>query len=160
MMDLSKLEIKNEGERLYLTHPGTGERLEYGDEGNVQETEVETVDVSTIEDEEVQDIEVREKKYMYLVLMSHDSEVYKKKSREIVNKRIQDQRKNPKYILPPERVDAESDELLAAVTVGGKLFMDGKEIDVNSKNIIPIYSKYLWIREQAENFVHDRSNFL
>ena len=134
-MDLRELEVKDVGAKMYVRHPGTGEKLTH-----------EMEDGTTME--------------MYMLLLGHDSKQYRDKARQITNGRIKEKRDNPTYITPPDRVEDEAMELLASIVMGGQLFIDGQVMELNSTNVLPIFQKYVWIREQVDTFVHNRNNFL
>lgn len=132
-MDLKELKVREDGARLYLVHPVTGEYLTYGEE---------------------------EENQMYLVLLSHDSKEYAKKQRQIHDARTREAQKNRNFKLTAERLEQDANELLASITIDGVLFVNGEEVKINSKNAEEYYNEYRWIKEQVDTFVHDRSNFL
>ena len=53
-------------------------------------------------------------------------------------------------------------ELLAEVTTDCHLIMDGKKVVNDKASICELYlnPQYSWIREQVEQFMRDRSNFI
>lgn len=66
--------------------------------------------------------------------------------------------------LTPEELEADSVELLAALTVDWRLLsLDGEHLDVpcTPENARELYAEaaVAWIREQVDEFVGDRSNF-
>jgi phage/plasmid-associated DNA primase len=55
----------------------------------------------------------------------------------------------------------ESVELLAKCTKGWSgITESGKEVPFSYENAVKLYTKYLWLREQIDRFMADRSNFL
>jgi len=57
--------------------------------------------------------------------------------------------------------EAESVELLAKCTKGWSgITESGKEVPFSYENAVKLYTKYLWLREQIDRFMADRSNFL
>ena len=57
--------------------------------------------------------------------------------------------------------EQDSIELLARCTKGWSgITENGKEVAFNHENAVDIYTKYLWLREQIDRFMVDRSNFL
>ena len=57
--------------------------------------------------------------------------------------------------------ESEAVELLAKCTKGWTgITENGKEIVFSHDNAVQLYTKYLWLREQIDRFMADRSNFL
>ena len=57
--------------------------------------------------------------------------------------------------------EQDSIELLARCTKGWSgITENGKDIPFSYENAVKIYTKYLWLREQIDRFMADRSNFL
>ena len=57
--------------------------------------------------------------------------------------------------------EQDSIELLARCTKGWSgITENGKDIPFGHENAVEIYTKYLWLREQIDRFMADRSNFL
>ena len=57
--------------------------------------------------------------------------------------------------------EQDSIELLARCTKGWSgITENGKDIPFNHENAVQLYTKYLWLREQIDRFMADRSNFL
>ena len=57
--------------------------------------------------------------------------------------------------------ESDSVELLAKCTKGWTgITENGKEIVFSFENAVQLYTKYLWLREQIDRFMADRSNFL
>ena len=53
-------------------------------------------------------------------------------------------------------------DMLAKITVGCYLVMDGKPLKFSTDNIKDLYfnPEFTWIREQVEAFIRERSNFI
>ena len=52
-------------------------------------------------------------------------------------------------------------ELLARCTKGWSgMTENGKDIPFSHENAVELYTKYLWMRDQIDRFIVDRSNFL
>ena len=134
-MDLKNLTTTQEGATLELRHPATGEILKYGGKKDQEHT-------------------------MHLILAGVDSDAYKKAQRKVTDRRFKQQQKFRQLRLTSSMLEDEAIEILTAVTLGGKLFMDGKEVTVDANNAGEIYREYPWIKEQADAFIEDRSNFL
>ena len=57
--------------------------------------------------------------------------------------------------------EQDSIELLARCTkCWSGITENGKDIPFNHENAVELYTKYLWLREQIDRFMADRSNFL
>lgn len=133
-MDLSELKIKDEGIRLDLRHPATGEVLTYGD---------------------------NDEKIMHLIIGSADSEPYRKSQRKIIDRRLKQQQKFRQVKMTAAQIEEEVLISLAEVTYGGKVFLNGKETEVTPGAVaINLYKEYPWIKEQANDQLEDRGSFL
>jgi len=133
-MDLSELKINEDGKRLDLRHPATGEVLTYGEENE---------------------------KTMYLIIGSSDSEAYKKSQRKVIDRRLKQQQKFRQARMTAAQLEEEAMISLAEVTYGGKVFLKGQEVDISpGKSAIGLYKEYSWIKEQATDQLEDRGAFL
>ena len=57
--------------------------------------------------------------------------------------------------------ESDAVDLLAKCTKGWSgITENGKEVVFSYENAVQIYTKYLWLREQIDRFMADRSNFL
>lgn len=57
--------------------------------------------------------------------------------------------------------ESDAVELLAKCTKGWTgITENGKEVAFSYDNAVQLYTKYLWLREQIDRFMADRSNFL
>jgi hypothetical protein len=60
-----------------------------------------------------------------------------------------------------EELDVQSIDLLAKATMSwGGWYLEGKEFVCNVDNARLLYTRFPWIREQAQEFVNDRANYL
>lgn len=93
-----------------------------------------------------------------ITLLGSDSAVYRKAQNKNLNRRLA--KRNVK--LSAEELQAESIETLAACTVAWSGFFDkaGQPIACNAEAARALYTRFSAIREQADNFVNDRANFL
>lgn len=132
-MDLKLIKTAEEPTRLDLRHPGTGEMLKYGKDNE---------------------------KTMHLLLHGRDSETYRKHQRKLLDKRLKEQQKFRQVKMTASQLEDEAIDQLAIVTVGGAVFLDGKEVVLDSGKAADLYREYPWIKEQAEMHIEDRSNFL
>ena len=57
--------------------------------------------------------------------------------------------------------ESDAVELLAKCTKGWTgITENGKDIPFGHENAVELYTKYLWMRDQVDRFIVDRSNFL
>lgn len=95
---------------------------------------------------------------MVITLLGADSDAFRKAQNRNLNKRLA--KRNVK--MTAEELEAETIDLLAGVTVSWEGFqgIDGQPIPCNAQNAVALYTKYPFIREQADRFINERANFL
>lgn len=94
-------------------------------------------------------------------LLGKDSERFLKKQRQLTERRIQRSRGQRANKLPSvEETLAEQCELLAAVTLGWNIEEGDGPVPFSEAKARDIYMRYPWIREQVDEFVGSRANFL
>jgi len=132
--DIDDIKIEKEGTDMQILHPATGEPLWE------ERTDEETGKVSSIP--------------VTLQLVGQDSDIYKKISNRITNKRV----KMKAGRLTAERMDSDTAEIIEGCTVGwsSNLVLSGAA-PANAKEI---YQGRKWLRDQAEQHIHDRANYL
>ena len=85
-------------------------------------------------------------------LAGADSAIFRNKKREISNRRI-----NAKSPATIEQIESEGLELLASCVIDwGKLQING----ATPTDAKAVFSEYAWIKEQADEFIGERANFL
>jgi hypothetical protein len=90
-------------------------------------------------------------------LAGMDSGRFRKQQRANTDRRLRGSRRG----VTGTEMDAEGLELLVAVTLGWTgIEIDGERPEANAVNVRKVYTKFPWIREQVDNFVGDRANFL
>lgn len=91
-----------------------------------------------------------------ITLLGKDSPEYRKAVSKTGNARLGSRKK-----LTVEQAQQDGIDLLTAVTVGWSgLEENGEALPYTQDNAKRIYREYSWIREQADEFVHDRANFM
>lgn len=131
MLDLSSLKTSEDGVPLEVRHPTTGTVLMNGTNEPVT-----------------------------LVLAGADSDRAKRAERGTVNRRLKMAGRRSST-MTAEELDSDSLEILAACTLGWSGFaLEGQELECNAQNAKKLYGQFPWLREQAEAFRQDRSNFL
>lgn len=135
-MDLSNLDVvdlANKGSVLELLHPATGEVLT--DEGE----------------------KIGEKKNIkpfYLRLLGSDSDVY----RNAIKRRYEaNSGKNKNKKIDLDQAQLKAAELLAKCTTECYMIEGEKLVECTRSEMTRLYLKYPWLREQAEDFMGDRS---
>lgn len=87
-----------------------------------------------------------------------DSDQFRSIVRQYGNKRL-NEKKNKKQRM--EELEEMSAKILAKVTVSWhNIVENGEQLTCNEENAFKVYGEYPWIREQVDEFVNDRSNFL
>jgi len=131
-MDLSSLRVSSDAVEMPLVHPSTGLPLENKD------------------GEE-----------MALLVIGTDHDDYQKLNNELLNKRLKKSAQSRKVSITAEEVNAESLQRTVACIVGFKnLQVDGEPLEFSKKNAEALLKEYPAIREQVEEFVAERANFL
>lgn len=113
------------------------------------------VDDSILRDEKTKDP-------VTITLFGTDSKEYMKVTHSIQNRRLGKRLgKGGRAKLTAEEFEVEALELLVASTKAWKhIVVDGQELDCSEKNVRMVYQRFPWIREQVDEFIADRSNFL
>jgi hypothetical protein len=95
-----------------------------------------------------------------IALLGADSDAYNDKMLELQRRHMERVRRNPKARRSPEELLEDAIELLVAVTTGYDLELDGQKLSFSAMNAQKLYTRFEWIREQADEFIRDRGNFL
>lgn len=130
-MDLKKLNLAgSDAETLHLCHPSTGVELVDEEDGTP----------------------------VLIELHSSDSDVVRGAVRRFGNKKL-NEKKGRKQSM--EELEDSSAKILAAATAGWSGMRFGSdELEFTKENAESVYKDFPWIREQVEEFINDRSNFL
>lgn len=130
--DLANLESADEGVPVTILHPATNQPLR-DDDGN---------DVT-------------------ITVMGQDSQAFQQAKRRAMNRRMAAMRGGRGAKLTAEELEAENIATLVACTVGWSgLALEGKPLTFDAKNVRMVYERFPWIREQVDEFIGDRANFL
>ena len=158
-MDLSNLDVvklANAGTVLELLHPATGEVL--ADKTEEYEKSIDKInsnDGLTDEQKEKKIESIEKPKPFYLRLLGSDSDTY----RNTIKRRFErnQNKKNQSQKLDLDDAQLKAAELLAKCTTGCYMIEDGKPVDCTKENMVRLYLKLPWLREQAEQHMADRS---
>lgn len=113
-----------------------------------------TGEVMTDEGEKIGD--KKNIKPLYLRLLGSDSDVY----RNAIKRRFERSQNKKKQKLDLDDAQLKGAELLAKCTTECYLIEDDKAVECTQSEMIRLYLKYPWLREQAEEFMGERSNFM
>ena len=92
-----------------------------------------------------------------ITLIGTDSKTF----RDISKSRATASLKKKSREIDLDQNEQDSIELLARCTKGWSgITENGKDIPFGHENAVELYTKYLWLREQIDRFMADRSNFL
>ena len=92
-----------------------------------------------------------------ITLIGTDSKTF----RDISKSRATASLKKKSREIDLDQNEQDSIELLARCTKGWSgITENGKDIPFTHENAVKLYTKYLWLREQIDRFMADRSNFL
>ncbi len=60
-----------------------------------------------------------------------------------------------------EEIDEDGIQMLSALTTSWRgIELDGKPLECNRQNATTLYTRFRWLREQVDEFVGERANFL
>lgn len=91
-----------------------------------------------------------------IVLLGKDSKEYRAAVAKTANSRLRNRK-----VQTVEQAQQDGIDLLAAVTVGWSgIAENGEPLECTEKEVKRVYREYAWIREQVDEFVDDRANFL
>ena len=96
-----------------------------------------------------------------ITLAGADSDVYRKTVNKNVNKRVQ--RMKPGQSLPftAEEQEESGLNLLAVCTLAWEgVVVEGEVLPCTKENAKMVYQRFPWIKEQVDQFIGDRANFL
>lgn len=106
--------------------------------------------------------QTREPTDIVIRLRGEDSEAYQTQVREFQRKKLDQARRTRRVTATPEEIEAEALELLVVATIGwnDSLTRDGQPYPYTPANARRLYEQFPWIREQVDEFVRERANFL
>jgi len=92
-------------------------------------------------------------------LMGSDSDVYRKEIKKRAEKSLNSKSRNKKIDL--DEAELKGAQLLARLTVSWKGIDEGKTaIECTFENAVKLYLEHRWLREQVEEFIGERANFM
>jgi hypothetical protein len=129
-MDLNQFETGNDGEWLDLLHPVNGLPIE--DEDGVK---------------------------MRIQLVGKDSDEYRGAQRATTERRLKSRSKAQRF--DADALEMEATDVLVACTKDMQGFaLDGEDLEFNPANARKVFTRFPWVREQVDEFVDDRGNFM
>jgi hypothetical protein len=92
-----------------------------------------------------------------IILAGPDSEIVRGAQRKLTNKRLKGRRTK----VDAEMIEDEQLEVLALSTLGWRdIACDGAVLPCSKENAKMLYGRFPWIREQVDEFVGERGNFI
>lgn len=129
-----------------------------------QDTKFDLADLSPAADTvevEVFDPRTRRGTGIFITVASKDSDRYKKKLREQINRRFKQMGRRIAVQMTAEENEAEALELLVVVTTAWRgVVYKGTELELSEANARMLYENVPVIREQVEDAINDRGNFM
>jgi len=96
-----------------------------------------------------------------ITLAGSDSERYRKAERSNQNRRLKNSAGRRGLTVTSEELENDNLEVLAAATVAwAGIVLHGESLDCTVANARKVFKEIPWAREQAEQFVAERANFL
>lgn len=96
-----------------------------------------------------------------VTLLGIDSDAYREREAITADKRLQKILKRSGNKLSTSEMREDTLNMLVACTVGWEgVVLDGAPLPFNPANARKLYQRVPWLREQVEEFVGDRANFL
>ncbi|MAO65047.1 MAG: hypothetical protein CL666_08605 [Balneola sp.] len=90
-----------------------------------------------------------------------DSKAQTELQRKFRNKALKDGVKRKNMSISSEQLEARALDMDVAATADWQnIGLDGKELECTPENVKMVYTKLPWIREQVEEFMADRANFM
>ena len=99
-----------------------------------------------------------DKQPVTISLLGVDSDVFRAGERKLANRRL---KQGQKAKVTAEGVEAQAIGLLADCTVGWSgIEFEGAVLSFTRENAVMLYTRLRWLREQVDEFIGDRANFL
>lgn len=97
-----------------------------------------------------------------LTLIGSDAKSYQQAAHKSLNRRLNKKiTKAGRLKLSAEELEDDAFALLLISTTGwSHVIVDGNELQFSEINARMVYERFPWIREQADEFINDRMNFL
>ena len=96
-----------------------------------------------------------------ITLAGADSDVYRRAQRTWANKQMDRLMKRRGNNPSVEEIEERSLDIMARCTLSWKdVEFKGKKLPCNYENAIMLYRELPWLREQVDEFINDRANFL
>lgn len=87
-----------------------------------------------------------------------DSETYLAAQRTVLNKRLSRRNRTP---LTAEEIEDEAIDIIAKCVVSWNgIVLDGDLLVCSPENVRKVLSRFRWIKEQVDEFINDRANFV
>jgi hypothetical protein len=130
-MDISQIGTAEDTAKITLYHPFTGEELRDDNDDP-----------------------------MWVEVYGVDSDHYRKIDRDITNKNLQRAQKNRNAAITAERLEVQGLERVVKCVKNWHIVLGGETPDCDEKNVRSVFEDYPWVREQVQEGMSDRANFL
>jgi hypothetical protein len=99
---------------------------------------------------------------LYIRLLGMDGETYRRRQSDLERRRVEGMQRRAQQRIGMAEIENDTIELLAAVTAGwrGDFVLDGTPLPYTEHNAQQLYRRFAWIREQVDQAVGNRANFL
>lgn len=97
---------------------------------------------------------------MYVEVYGQDSDVFRKIDRAIANRNIQKARKSRNSSLTADQMESQRLERIVKCVRSWNLVIGGQSPECDESTVREVMEKYDWLRDQAEEGIYDRANFL
>jgi len=90
-----------------------------------------------------------------------DSKLYTRSHHEAVSRRLSKRLGRGGMKLRSDEWDKDAMEILVKCTTSWSgIMLDGKKLEFTESNVRMVYTDFPWLKEQVDEFVQDRGNFL
>lgn len=94
-----------------------------------------------------------------ILLAGADSHIYRNAQQKIAERRLANGVKS--NVSKLDGMQAEGIELLATCTLGWEnVVLEGENLAYTKEAAVELYTRFIWIKEQVDRFIHDRANYL
>ncbi len=93
-----------------------------------------------------------------ILLAGADSHIYRNAQQKIAERRLAGGKPGTPNL---DGMLAEGIDLLATCTLGWEnIIVEGESINFTRDEVVELYTRFIWIKEQVDRFIHDRANYL
>lgn len=97
---------------------------------------------------------------MFVEVYGQDSETFRKVERAITNRNIQKAQKSRRASLTADQMESQRMERIVKCVKSWNLVIGGESPECEEPKVREVLEKYDWLRDQVEEGIYDRANFL